>query len=1125
MKKLVIFILLLLASITPSVATDAMEPTYPLALPQSPNMYDFPVYGDVPVDYYSGTMNFSIPIYEIEVDGVKVPISLNYASTGIKVSQHASNVGLGWTLQCGGYISLDCYGKNDFDSNGGYFNSIFPNGIPEDTMMSKYSKTNNQTYDITKWDTHPDVYHYTFAGHNGSMMFSRENQTTPILLNPNSYMSFDYVHGGQRWVAYDGNGNRYTFGNKYHKSATGVSFFAVETGGEGISLGHSDDPSFASPDWSYGSVNAWPIDSIVTSRGRRILFSYHLEHLQTPLMSQEEVRLVLPYDNSQNLLGNCIYCVGQFTASSISSEISQAVVDRIQFPRGDIVFYSSPRYDIWEGGFGGRGETSPTKLDSLVIYESSRVIKRVKFYYHYMGSISSPNTCRLMLDSVCGLTPKPYAFTYYTEQLPKKNSRQIDMWGYYNGSLGPEYWGHANDRYIAEGTLIPSMEIAGRFYYGRDRNVKKSLITNAVLRSVSYPTGGKTVFTYEPHRFKTVVADTKNAIDSSYSKITCLNYHVDFHTNPTSLAVSTPATTQTFYLDSLSTLDIHIESSLAQGKLTGTPMIISYLIITNSLNQEIDRRSVYVGAYSQDDNYHFSLNGHPAGEYYVTIVDAELGFCYAEAPQSYYVSSTLLNVCATIKCSKHSQSDGIIEEGAGIRIASIQNFDENGGLIRQQNFTYLDENMESSGVLMVVPQFSGGFVQEFYYHDDYEDNSSGLHKGPHSMCYPAYSHVVSSSMLNDPNPIFCPSMVGYSCVTESIYPSTENGYTSFYFYNQRSASSVGWPGFLSVANMHNGELLKKCVYSSDHFLAEKTEYSCVFRYDFSAKGMNYAQTFPPRWYSAGNQQIPNILWDKYELHSLRKKAERVSTTMFVPDDSITTVVEQELDSLTMLPLYTLSISQSDTLKQTSLYASRDTSSVGQQLRDYNMHNAQISQHVSENNHKVQSFLWQYALQDDKILLKAVGKQRDSICPDTIWTYRAEAFDRYGNPTTIIDATGVPTAYLWGCDYRYPIIQAIGVSYSQICELFNDGMLQMLNSSCDVSWPVLRTVFDYISTAFPSAEVTIRSYLSGVGISHEITSHGIIYSYEYDEYNRLTGIYRYMDDNWEVIEKYEYHYHE
>src|SRR5690554_53112 len=91
-------------------------------LPQiiSPQAYEFTKYGDVPVNTYTGVPNISVPLYEIEAAGLNIPISLSYHSNGIKVSEEASWVGLGWTLNAGGSIVQVVKGFDDFNSVGAF---------------------------------------------------------------------------------------------------------------------------------------------------------------------------------------------------------------------------------------------------------------------------------------------------------------------------------------------------------------------------------------------------------------------------------------------------------------------------------------------------------------------------------------------------------------------------------------------------------------------------------------------------------------------------------------------------------------------------------------------------------------------------------------------------------------------------------------------------------------------------------------------------------------------------------------------------------------------------------------------------------------------------------------------
>lgn len=70
--------------------------------PKTPEVAAFQQIGDIPVGNYTGTMGLSIPIYTIECCDLKVPISLDYLGSAIRVDQEATWVGLNWILNAGG---------------------------------------------------------------------------------------------------------------------------------------------------------------------------------------------------------------------------------------------------------------------------------------------------------------------------------------------------------------------------------------------------------------------------------------------------------------------------------------------------------------------------------------------------------------------------------------------------------------------------------------------------------------------------------------------------------------------------------------------------------------------------------------------------------------------------------------------------------------------------------------------------------------------------------------------------------------------------------------------------------------------------------------------------------------
>ena len=84
-------------------------------LPQvfSPNAAELGKYGKVPVSYFNGLPNISIPLTELRAKNYTLPIYLTYHASGNKPDQHPGWVGLGWTLHAGGCINRIVNGRKD----------------------------------------------------------------------------------------------------------------------------------------------------------------------------------------------------------------------------------------------------------------------------------------------------------------------------------------------------------------------------------------------------------------------------------------------------------------------------------------------------------------------------------------------------------------------------------------------------------------------------------------------------------------------------------------------------------------------------------------------------------------------------------------------------------------------------------------------------------------------------------------------------------------------------------------------------------------------------------------------------------------------------------------------------
>ncbi|MEJ0101408.1 MAG: hypothetical protein WDO19_02125 [Bacteroidota bacterium] len=90
-------------------------------IPPSPDASSLGKFGDVPVSLYTGTPSINIPLMSLESSLLKTSLSLSYDAKGLKVSDFASRVGVGWSLQAGGVITRTVVGAPD-EAPGGFYN-------------------------------------------------------------------------------------------------------------------------------------------------------------------------------------------------------------------------------------------------------------------------------------------------------------------------------------------------------------------------------------------------------------------------------------------------------------------------------------------------------------------------------------------------------------------------------------------------------------------------------------------------------------------------------------------------------------------------------------------------------------------------------------------------------------------------------------------------------------------------------------------------------------------------------------------------------------------------------------------------------------------------------------------
>ena len=126
-----------------------------------------------PVSLYTGTPDINIPVYTIEVGDYKLPVTLNYNASGIKVSQESSRVGLGWSVSAGGAIHRVIRGYDDFESLQQQQKGKVGKRNPYWTDTEAFTTNKLYSENAIHPDGEPDIFQYDFAGYKGTFVAQR----------------------------------------------------------------------------------------------------------------------------------------------------------------------------------------------------------------------------------------------------------------------------------------------------------------------------------------------------------------------------------------------------------------------------------------------------------------------------------------------------------------------------------------------------------------------------------------------------------------------------------------------------------------------------------------------------------------------------------------------------------------------------------------------------------------------------------------------------------------------------------------------------------------------------------------------------------------------------------------
>ena len=471
-----LFLLALLILQTHAIAQIGQTPSIPVIgspLPVSPNAASLAKYGEIPVGYSTGIPNISIPIYTIKTGSLTLPISLSYHAGGVKVEEVASWVGLGWTLNAGGAIVRQLRGIAD-EGPGGYlqdYHSInnYLSGNMDVTDQYTFFHNVEQGYN----DSQQDIFSYNIGGSSGKFIFDSSGSVVPLEATGNKIQFGTYEGQTNCWKITDMDGIQYLFLAKESSISTSVTNNTLST-----------TPSSS-------VVTSWYLSKIISAQG-----TDSISFLYTLSLTTANVAI------SQSLSVNSTNAPAACTNLPLSTTYSQTQVtgwrlSSILFKNGAVNFIPSSQARC---DYASDFSLSAIKVQSVTGYYNE-TFQLIQSYLSTTGqgcNTTTPEDNRLFLDSLrfsdsTGQNVGEYQFSYNKSTLlPSRLSFSQDHWGYYNGASNPVYLVPTTYTYVTQGTGTSINTLAAA-----NRDPNPAYTQAGILQSITYPTGGKTVFTYE----------------------------------------------------------------------------------------------------------------------------------------------------------------------------------------------------------------------------------------------------------------------------------------------------------------------------------------------------------------------------------------------------------------------------------------------------------------------------------------------------------------------------------------------------------------------------------------------------------------------------------------------------
>jgi len=1143
MKNCIAFLCLFLCSMMGVSQNQASPYDLPTVIPSSPEVSSILRYSEVPVSYYNGIPNITVPIYKLQGRDLNNVVSLSYHAGGHRVNEESSRVGLGWSLSAGGQISRVVKGLPDDYINGFIHNSTTVANISwacsgGDPQLCKQIRESSNQY-----DPEPDDFNYSMLGLSGRFMFNQKRDANPkgeIVQFPEQNVKIVPLFNGdaiESWEITDTNGTLYEFsaGNKFIRSQS----YQKQNGQFSI-------PSDGGTSLSY--IETWNLTKVTSINGDELTFEYTHDLLPNDTATRWEFShggqsLILnPLDVwTTDSEGYHHYTIDDpYTTESFSTSYRYIEeLSKITSSNGYVKFIQAPeqRLDM---------RSNAKRLQFIEVYNNqNEKLQEIELFHNYFESTprtgmlldhanSAPHnaqsivTRRLYLEKIQfrgGYNSSTqedhyeYSFNYNTSQmLPDKQSYAQDHWGYYNGATG-------NTSLIA----IPNgVQISN----GANREVNPEYSSACMLERITYPEGGVTRLLYENNK-----GDVKSRNLPPYIEKEITVKALSSHQN--TIIQNGNTTMYRFYSN-----DFTITSDAKSAPNDTNKTQASYTGFSNRCDNVA---SIFNNEDLVCNNMFIKLFKVGSNEPPITLAIWESGHVLLEKGATYRLEIEITSSNNAYSMIDHysevnlswfeenpNTSVETVDYFGGIRVQGIKTYNES-GLISYKSYEYSGGSIVSAPIYLSkdlsLQDAAGQFSNGFYFPIYRITSNSSVPLLTTQSGYVGYSKVIVNT---------------HDVASSSRFSNSNDSDVKTIIRNYSKADNYTHirQGGVHVYDWRDGNLLKEDIQNKQ---ISSTEYVTLYGIN-DTKGVNL---YPPIQ-SVSGATISRVF--RSPIPTFGQLESAIDRGVLLDELGIEGNPTFDPYNPTPIPMYEYTLlpgkmlpnKNTVTTRENNIYLTEVTDTYYESSPDhYNPTKTittdskgdvyeTIMQYPYEENHTIllsenriniplvttsstagtiiSKMKSEYSVFEGKNQVARILGIKGNEALEERLTYHA--YTPYGQLREISKAEGTPTTYIWGYNYSYPVAKIENATYSQVSALVNEVAIQNLTGTA------LENALAPLRTGLPNAMVNTYEFEPMIGMIKNSDPRGRDTFYKYDIMGRLEFI---LDHDGNVLSQNMYHY--